>query len=302
MNLSVVILTWNEEKNLPQCLESLAPLACPIFLVDSGSTDGTLELARSYGATVVHHPFRTHAEQWAWGLQNLPLSTDWVLGLDSDQRLMPELAAELVRIFSQPIEEDIDGFYLNRRQIFRGQWIRHGGYYPKYLLKLFRRSRVFFQASDLVDHHFYVPGRTVVLRHDILEDNLKEYDIVFWIQKHTRYAALLAQEEYAHRTTVVSGPLQASFFGSPDQRSLALKKWWRKLPLFVRPVLYFLYRYFLRGGWLDGKQGFLFHFLHACWFRVLVDAKLDELLSARGSRTPAALNEPKPILEQHTDR
>lgn len=283
MNLSAVILTWNEEQNLPQCLRSLKPLGCPILIVDSGSTDQTAAIARASGASVVQHAFRTHNEQWAWAMQELPLATDWVIGLDSDQSLTPELAEELKRKFGGPVPADIDGFYVCRRQIFRGRWIRHGGYYPKYLLKIFRRDRVFFDESDLVDHHFYVPGRTEALKHDILEDNRKEYDLIFWIEKHTRYAALIAREEYERRTREIVSPIRPSLFGSPDQRGLALRARWRQLPLFVRPVLYFIYRYLVRGGWMDGKQGFLFHFLHAFWFRVVIDAQLDEYLTPRGA-------------------
>jgi len=277
MNLAVIVLTWNEEWNLPRCLESLAPLGCPTFIVDSGSTDATLEIAARYGAGCFHHPFRTHTDQWSWALSNLPLENDWVLGLDSDQRLTPELAGELKSTFAAAIAPDVDGFYLTRRQIFRGRWIRHGGYYPKRLLKIFRREKILFDSSDLVDHHFYVPGRTIVLRHDIVEDNRKEDDIIFWIQKHTRYAGLVAAEEYRRRNGAMAPPIRPSLLGSPDQRVLVLKAWWRRLPLFVRPTLYFVYRYIGRGGWMDGKQGFLFHFLQAYWYRIVIDAKLDEM-------------------------
>jgi glycosyltransferase involved in cell wall biosynthesis len=277
MNLAVVVLTWNEEQNLPRCLESLALLECPIFVVDSGSTDSTLDIAGRYQARCFHHAFQTHNEQWSWALANLPLESEWVLCLDSDQSLTSELARELQSTFNCAIAAEIDGFYVTRRQIFRGRWIRYGGYYPKRLLKIFRREKVLFDRSDLVDHHFYVPGRTRILRHDIVEDNRKEDDIIFWIQKHTRYAALLATEEYQRREGAPAGPVRPSLFGNPDQRVLVLKAWWRRLPLFVRPTLYFVYRYFGRGGWMDGKQGFLFHFLHAFWFRVVIDAKLDEM-------------------------
>lgn len=280
IDLNVVILTYNEQENLPRCFESLKPLACPIYVIDSGSTDGTLDTAVESGAMVVQHPFTTHVEQWSWGMENLPLKCEWVLGLDADQRLTPELAGELLDTFSRPIPDAIDGYYIKRRQIFRGHWIRHGGYYPKLLLKLFRRGRVLFDPSDLLDHHFYVSGRTLNLRHDLLEDNRKESDLDFWMQKHIRYAALVAKEEYKWRTCAAATPLTPAWFGTPDQRILEMKKLWRKLPLYVRPTLYFLYRYFFRGGWIDGKDGFLFHFLHAFWFRVLVDAKLDELLSS----------------------
>jgi glycosyltransferase involved in cell wall biosynthesis len=281
MNLAVILLTWNEEENLPRCLESLVSLDCPTFVVDSGSTDETLDIARRYRARCFHNAFHTHTEQWSWALDNLPLESEWVLCLDSDQSLTPELADELKALFSAGIAADVDGFYVTRRQIFRGRWIRHGGYYPKRLLKIFRREKVLFDRTDLVDHHFYVPGRTVILNNDIVEDNRKEDDIMFWVEKHTRYAGLIATEEYRRRNGAPPAPVRAALLGGPDQRGLALRAWWRSLPLFVRPTLYFFYRYLGRGGWRDGKQGFLFHFLHAYWFRVLIDAKLDEMATPR---------------------
>jgi glycosyltransferase involved in cell wall biosynthesis len=283
MNLSVIVLTWNEEQNLPRCLESIGALGCPIFVVDSGSTDATLDIARQHGAHCFHHPFHTHTDQWCWAIGHLPLETDWVFGLDADQCLTAGLRDELNVTFGGPVADDVDGFYVTRRQIFRGRWIRHGGYYPKRLLKIFRRQKVLFDRADLVDHHFYVPGRIIVLRHDIIEDNRKEDDIIFWIQKHTRYAALIAAEEHLRRDGAAVAPIPAAMLGTSDQRSLAMKAWWRNLPLFVRPALYFTYRYFGRCGWMDGKQGFLFHFLHAFWFRIVIDAKLDEMAALDNS-------------------
>jgi glycosyltransferase involved in cell wall biosynthesis len=274
--LSLVVLTMNEEDNLEACLESVGDVCGEIFVVDSGSTDRTLEIARGY-ASVTHHQFETHALQWKWALENLPLSNNWVLALDADQRLTPELAAELQRLFSEgQIPDNIDGFYLNRRQIFKGQWIRHGGYYPKYLLKLFRTSKVRLDPADLVDHHFYVPGKTLKLQHDLVEENKKENDISFWIAKHNSYAKLLAQEEL-QRPYAAERLLRPSISGSPDQRVLWRKNLWYACPAYVRPLLYFLYRYFLRAGFLDGKQGFVFHFLQAFWFRLLVDINMEEL-------------------------
>ncbi len=279
VSLAVVVLTYNEEINLRACLASLRPLNCPVFCVDSGSTDATAEIARDFGATIVPHAFETHAKQWLWSLENLPLSSPWVLGLDADQSLTPELAAEIAALFSpeqKTRRESHDGFYLNRRHIFRGRWIRHGGCYPKYLLKLFRRDRVHFDPSDLLDHHFHVPGPTASLRHDLIEENRKERDLGFWIDKHNKYATLLAREQL-ERARVNTSPIQPSLFGSPDQRILWLKNIWWRMPLYWRPLIYFVYRYFLALGWLDGKQGFLFHFLHGYWFRLLVDVKLDDL-------------------------
>jgi len=275
-SVSVVVLTHNEEANLALCLASVAGWTAATFIVDSGSTDRTVEIAARYGAKVVEHRFESHAKQWAWALGNLPLTTEWVLALDADQRVTPGLATEISSLHSTALE-GIDGLYLNRRQIFRGRWIRHGGYYPKYLLKLFRRTSVRTDARDLVDHHFYVTGRTAKLRHDLIEANQKEDDISFWIEKHNRYARLLAAEELDRRRPAAGAPMKSVWFGTPDQRTLALKRVWLRLPLYVRPLLYFFYRYFLRLGFLDGKQGAIFHFLQAFWFRLLVDINLDEI-------------------------
>jgi glycosyltransferase involved in cell wall biosynthesis len=277
--LSVIILTYNEEVNLPACLESLKGLDCEIFVVDSGSSDATVEIAQAFAARVFEHPFESHARQWNWALQNLPISTDWILGLDADQRLTSELRQELVELFTVDDHrlDAVDGFYVKRRQIFRGRWIRHGGYYPKYLLKLFRRDRVRVDEGDLVDHHFWVNGVTARLKHDLIEENLKEADLAFWIEKHNRYAALHAQEEWARRSGLLKWPVQPSLFGNPDQRVACLKQCWYRLPLYIRPFIYFFWRYFLRLGFLDGKQGFIFHFMQGFWYRLLVDVYIDEL-------------------------
>ena len=319
-NLSVVILTFNEERNLPACLESIQGLNAEVFVIDSGSSDRTLEIAKEYKTTILSHPFETHAKQWLWALEALPTTTNWVLGLDADQRLTPDLAQEIrtelgarsreqgarseelsakgtgqgakslelgVRRQEPRLREpgagtterleQVGGFYIKRRQIFRGRWIRYGGYYPKYLLKLFRRDRVRIDPNDLMDHHFYVDGRVAMLQYDLIEANKKEDDISFWIEKHNRYATLVAREELQRREETQHNFLQASLVGNPDQRTLRLKQLWWRLPLFVRPFLYFFYRYFIRLGILDGKEGFIFHFMQAFWFRLLVDIKIEEL-------------------------
>ena len=251
--VSVVILTLNEELNLPQCLASVSGWVCQIFVVDAGSSDKTRGIANEFGAIVVEHPFETHSKQWRWALDNLPIRTDWVLALDADQRVTPELAREISELSWQLT--DTDGFYIKRRQWFRGRWIKWGGYYPKYLLKMFRRDAVATDPADLVDHHFYVAGPTRKLRHDLDEANQKEDDISFWIEKHNRYATLLAREEIVWRNGAPSTAIEPSMTGTPDQRSLAFRRLWRRMPLYVRPLLYFSYRYFVRLGILDGKQG-----------------------------------------------
>ena len=273
--LAAVILTFNEERNLDECLGSLAGWVSELHVVDSGSTDQTLAIAARHRARVTPHSFETHAKQWQWALQTLPLDADWVLALDADQHVTPELAAEIGRLV---ISNDpaIAGGYVKRRQVFRGRWIRHGGYYPKYLLKLFRRSAVWMDEGDLVDHHFHVRGNTVLLDHDIVEDNRNEASIAAWTAKHNRYAVLQAKEQVARAAAGTSGT-RAALFGTPDERVLWLKQVWNGLPLYWRPALYFVYRYVLRLGFLDGREGFVFHVLQAFWYRLLVDINVDEL-------------------------
>jgi glycosyltransferase involved in cell wall biosynthesis len=279
--LSAVILTYNEEHNLSACLSSLKLLRCPIFVVDSGSTDRTLEIAAQFGAMILKHPFTTHTQQWDWALKNVPLESEWVMALDADQAITSDLAAE---IRTQLGTSMFDGLYVKRRQVFRGRWIKHGGYYPKYLLKLFRHDKVYLHGGDSVDHHFYVRGSCGKLQHDLIEANHKEDNISFWIEKHNRYATLMAAEEHRQRDGGYESPITPSLFESPDQRVIWLKRLWSRLPLFVRPSLYFIYRYFLRAGFLDGKEGFIFHFLQAYWYRLLVDINLDEIRKVPGDK------------------
>jgi glycosyltransferase involved in cell wall biosynthesis len=281
--VTAVVLTYNEERNIAACLESLTSWASAVFVVDSGSSDATVRIAEQAGATVVSHAFETHAAQWRWALATLPIATEWVLAIDADQRVTPPLADAIARAVAAPGEAA--GVYVNRRQVFRGRWIKHGGYYPKLLLKLFKRSRVSVDAGDLVDHHFVVDGPTIALREDLVEDNRNEAEIAVWTAKHNRYAVLQARQELAASSRPKVGA--SALVGSPDARVLYLKQLWARLPLYWRPCLYVFYRYVLRLGFLDGKQGFIFHVLQAFWYRLLVDVNIDEL-RAKGLQAPSA--------------
>jgi glycosyltransferase involved in cell wall biosynthesis len=282
--VSVFILTYNEEQNLEACLSSLSPWAGEIFLVDSHSTDGTLAIGERYGVHVIQHRFEGHSAQRNWALKNLSFRHEWILALDADHRVTAELSKELAELLPRA-PKDVVGYFVKRRQVFRGRWIRHGGYYPKYMLKLFRRGAARCDDHEF-DYRFYVVGLTGKLQHDLVEDNQNEASISFWIDKHNRFATEQAVEELKRRQDATSYLLQPCFFGNPDERVLWFKQQWYRLPLFVRPFLYFFYRYVLRFGFLDGKQGFIFHFLQAFWFRLLVDIKLEELAARNGRRSP----------------
>jgi glycosyltransferase involved in cell wall biosynthesis len=284
--LSVMILARNEERNLEALLKTLRPWCRDIHLVDSLSTDGTIAIAARYGVHIHSHAFEGHTRQRAWALKNVPFENQWVFALDADHRVTPELRDELMRVFAKP-PEGVAGFFVKRRQIFRGRWLRHGGYYPKYMLKIFQADKAFLDDYEF-DYRFYVNGKTAKLENDILEENRNEDSISFFIEKHNRFATEQAVEELKRRQDGLSYLVTPSFFGNPDQRTLRLKQIWYGLPLFLRPFLIFFYRYFLRLGFLDGKEGFIFYFLQSFWFRLVVDIRIQELQAerARSQSTP----------------
>jgi glycosyltransferase involved in cell wall biosynthesis len=280
--VSVIVLTHNEQANLPACLESLKGLDCVVFVVDSGSTDGTVELARAMGGRVFHHPFDTYAAQRNWAQANLPIQTDWVLHLDADERLTPELLNEINTVLSAA--PAVAGFLLRKRTVFMGRWIKHGGHYPAYHLRLFRVTLGRCEER-LYDQHFLVDGDVRQLQHDYID--VLTADVTTWTVRHARWAELEAQEIMSSRSD--REQVRAAFWGTPIQR----RRWLRqrlfyRCPLFVRPFVYWFYRYFVRLGFLDGPEGLVFHFLQGCWYRFLVDAKLYEATR----RPPVRLVEP----------
>jgi len=276
--LSVIVLTWNEEVNLPLCLASLHGLDCEVFVVDSGSTDRTREIARSSGAVLTEHPFENYSAQRNWAQTNLPVRSEWVLHLDADERLTPGLVTEINRLMQAP-GADVSGYLLRKQTIFMGRWIKHGGHYPSYHLRLFRKDKGACE-DRLYDQHFIVEGAVRTLENDY--QDVVASNIQSWTLRHARWAKLEAQEmtepqEGKHR-------VHADPAGNPIER----KRWLRegvygRAPLFVRPFAYWFYRYVVRLGFLDGKEGLIFHFLQGCWYRFLIDC---EVFERRTRRTP----------------
>jgi glycosyltransferase involved in cell wall biosynthesis len=285
--LTVLVVTRNEELNLERCLASVHGFADQVFVVDSESADRTREIARRFADEVHELPYdHTRIIPWIfqWGLDHLPIRNDWVLILEADQALPPELRAEIAGLLRRA-EIAEDGFYIRRRQIFRGKPIRFGGYGRKRLLKLFRRDRGQLDPLEQ-DTRVYVRGRVGRLRSPLEEWNKKEDAILFYLEKHLRYAEAFAREELARRRDGVAWKLTPRLLGTSDQRTLWLKSRYYRLPLLLRPALYFAYRYFLLLGILDGRNGFVFHFLQAFWFRLVVDVRLEELLRQAAAAAP----------------
>ncbi len=276
---SFIILTFNEEQHLPRLLNSIAQLNAPIFILDSGSTDDTLRIAESFRAFVKYHPFENHPKQWDYALKDFQVQTPWVIGLDADQIVTPELL-ELLLNFNEEAYSNVEGIYFNRKNIFKGKWIKYGGYYPKYQLKMFRYGIGYSDLNENMDHRFIVTGNTVIWKKGhIIEENLKENKIRFWIEKHNRYSDLVANEEIERMENLRKQTIKPKLFGDPYQRTAYLKSMWWKLPRFFRPFIYFTYRMTFQLGILDGRTGILFHFLQGFWFRLIVDVKIAEKLN-----------------------
>ena len=175
---SFIILTFNEEIHLPRLLNSIADLAAPTYILDSGSTDQTLNIAESFGAQVKIHPFENHPKQWDYALKNFEVKTEWIIGLDADQIVTPELLTRLKNFKSENYSH-VNGIYFNRKNFFKGKWIRFGGFYPKYLLKMIRTSVGYSDLNENMDHRFIVPGKTEIWKKGhILEENLKENETI----------------------------------------------------------------------------------------------------------------------------
>lgn len=280
-HFSFIILTYNEEVHLPRLLASIQGLDAATYILDSLSSDATIKIAEQAGAKVLYNKFVNHPKQWDFALRNFPVITPWVICLDADQTVTPELYA-MLQAFKDEDFADVKGIYFNRKNIFKGKWLRFGGYYPFYLLKMFRFGTGYSDLNENMDHRFVVPGKTVIWKKGhLIEENLKENDIRFWIEKHNRYSDLLALEETERILGIRQQTILPRFWGSPDERTAWLKQLWWRLPRYVRPVLYFGYRFIFKLGILDGRTGIIFHFLQGFWFRLLVDIKIDELIKQR---------------------
>jgi len=273
--ISLIVLTYNEELNITATLESVKEWIGEIIVVDSGSTDRTVELCRRYTTKIHQHPFENQARQFNWALDHVPIAHPWVLRLDADERITLELATELQQVLPT-LPDEVTGVYLKRRVYFLGRWIRHGDYYPMWFLRLFRRGAGRYE--ELTEEHIVLSrGTTRRLRHDFIDENHK--GLSFWVDKHNQWALgeMLDVMAMAGQGVLPAGTVRPALFGSQERRRRWLKqRCYVRLPLFLRAFLYFLYRYVLRLGFLDGTEGLIFHFLQGCWYRFLVDAKIYE--------------------------
>lgn len=268
MSLTVMVLTRDEAKHIVRCLASVAGLAARVVVIDSESTDATCALARDAGADVLVNPWTTHAGQFNWGLDNAAITTDWIMRLDADEVVLPNLRAALAAFIIMP--GDAAAATVNRQIHFLGRWMRRGGIYPIRQLRIWRTGCG--RCEDRwMDEHILVDGPIQHLNADLADINLNT--LGWWITKHNNYATLEVAD-------VLLNPVTDAPEGLATR---TLVKRWLKVNLYeraphgFRALAFFLYRYVVLLGFLDGRQGLIFHVLQGFWYRFLVDAKLYEV-------------------------
>lgn len=274
-NLTIIILTKNEEQNLKKCIKSFKNIAQRVVIIDFYSTDDTVNLAESLGADVYEHPFENHAAQFNWALNNIDLQTEWVMKVDADEEFTPELADEIEQKLDT-LPTNMNGVILRRRVYFMGKWLKHGGKYPELLLRIFRVGHGMSEMKLMDEHLIVTDGDVTTFKNDFSDNNNKSLE--WWINKHNWYSNKEVLDQQM-KSDAVNGE------ESVEETSTSLQakvKWFVKnhgyysLPKFYRAYLYFIYRYYFRLGFLDGTEGKIYTFLQAYWYRYLVDAKLYE--------------------------
>ena len=273
--LTALILAYDEALHIERAIRSLEGIAERIVVVDSGSTDGTPQLATALGAKVLHNTWVNYSTQYNWALNHLPGDTDWIFRLDADEIVSDTLAVEIqARLANLPAS--VSGVYVSRRMTFLGRPIRWGGLFPTRVLRLFRHGSGHCE-NRWMDEHIIVEGDTVSFDGEILDDNLNT--LTWWTEKHNAYASREVVDLLNLQFGFMSHETVADLHGG---QQAGVKRWikekvYTRLPGGLRAFGYFFYRYVVRLGFLDGKEGTAFHVLQGLWYRYLVDIKLHEV-------------------------
>jgi glycosyltransferase involved in cell wall biosynthesis len=275
VKIAVIVLTFNESLHIRRCLESVAPFATEMLVVDSHSTDDTREIATTKGAKVISNPWTNHATQFNFGLGLVARDVDWVFRLDADEYVTPQLATTLAALLGE-VSRDVDGIYIWRELVFLGRKIQHGGLFPLKVLRIFRPSRGSCE-NRWMDEHIVVQGGTTAFDESIVDHNLQS--LTWWTRKHNDYASREAIDLLNLEYGFIEGSSAHvdSVKGGERTKRFLKEKIYSRLPSGLRAFFYFIYRYIFRLGFLDGKAGTVFCVLQAFWYRYLVDAKVAEI-------------------------
>jgi glycosyltransferase involved in cell wall biosynthesis len=277
-DVTAIVLTLNEEANIEACLRSVAGFCRRVIVLDSGSSDDTCEIARSLGADVVSHPYTYYAAQYNWGVDNADITTKWTLRLDADERFTPEVCARCEALMAAHAEDDVNGIVIESDYFFLGRQMKHGGS-KKRKIMLFKTGKGRIEDRRRDAHTILLEGRTAAIRERYLHFDCK--DLTSYIDRYNKYAT----REMLDYSDYVGG---AGFDVNTDRR---LRKHRRKkfmvyyrAPMFFRAWLWFVYNYYFRFGFLDGREGYLYHYFESYWYRFLVDAKIYEQRKAERAR------------------
>ena len=274
VSLSVIILTFNEEQHIERCINSVQDIAETIFVIDSFSTDNTVEIAKSKGAVVYQNKWpNNHSKQVNWALENCNITTKWVMRLDADEVISDELAKEISEELRK--ENDVKAYILNRGHIFLGKKMLHGGNFPIKLLRIWQHGYAYCE-DKLMDEHMVLTDDYPIknLTNPFWDHNLN--NIEWWTEKHNSYSTKEAIMQLRNKYN-----LAASKEVNHNKQS-KLKRFikyniYEKFPKSLRSFIYFIYRYIIRLGFLDGYEGLVWNFLQGFWYRFLVDVKVYEL-------------------------
>lgn len=278
LSLAVVILTHNEERHIERAIAHVRDIAETILVVDSFSTDQTVELAHANGARVLQNRFINYSRQFQWALDNGGITTDWIIRLDADEVIEPDLAAEL-RLELPRLPQDVVAANFKRKHVFMGRWIKYGGRYPLLLLRLWRNGHGRMEERWMDEHIVTWGGRVITMNGGFADVSLT--DLTFFTDKHNKYATREALDVLNGRYGLFrSDGAEHLTTGQASLKRRIKERVYNRLPGFVGPTGYFLYRYVIQFGFLDGRAGTIYHLLQGFWYRFLVNAKVFELDTA----------------------
>lgn len=286
--ISAIILTYNEELHLERCIQSLLKINAHIVVVDSYSTDSTLEICKKYNVDVYQNPWVNHAHQINWAINTCNFKGDWILRIDADEYLSDFLINDInVKLYNISLE--INGIKVKRLMYFLDKPLKRGGMYPILHLRIWRKGKALCEQKYMDERMYLLEGKSITLEGDLIDHNLN--DLTWWINKHNRYASLEAIDNldkiYGFSDNSV---IKGHFFGSSEERRRWIKMKYLNMPLFLRPFIFFVFRYFFQLAILEGKQGLVWTILQCFWYRFLVDAKIAEAYQKAGKNREALMH------------
>lgn len=288
VSLTAIVLTYNEELHLDRCLNSLKYICSDIVIVDSFSTDKTKQIAQKFKVRFFQNKWINYATQFNWGINNTNIETDWVLRIDADEYLTTELIKNLKSELNT-LDSNINGVLVDRLMYFMNKPLKRGGMYPIKHLKIWRKGKAFCEQRWMDERMKLVAGETTYISGDLIDHNLN--DITWWSQKHNNYATREAIDILDKRYNFTDKEvLSSNLFGTAEERRRWLKNQYLSLPLFIRPVMFFIIRYVFQLGFVEGKRGFIWSVLQCGWYRFLVDTKIYEAHNKAGFEKEALIN------------